>query len=219
MTGILEETPQLVAQGGPLNGQRWSLDRSLVIGREASCEVMIPNRMVSRFHARVTPTAAGIILEDLGSKNGTHLNGEPVASQVSLQDGDVIQVALAQQFTFLISDATIPLADNQESNPPMLKLDLRSRSVWVNNLELVPPLSALQFRVLQVLFSNQGKVISRQQLVNEAWGEEQALGVSDQALDALLRRLRDRIAQLDPQNEYVHTVRGHGVRFDNPTRS
>jgi DNA-binding response OmpR family regulator len=40
-------------------------------------------------------------------------------------------------------------------------------------------------------------------------------GVSDQALGALIRRLRDRYA-LDPTHQYIDTVRGHGIRLDNP---
>ncbi len=61
-----EEFPMLVAQEGPLKGQRWPLSRTLVIGREATCEVVIPDRQISRFHARLTLTPEGIILEDLG---------------------------------------------------------------------------------------------------------------------------------------------------------
>ena len=80
-----------------------------------------------------------------------------------------------------------------------------------------PPLSALQFHVLRVLYENQGQVVDRQQLVTDAWGEEQAVGVSDQALDALLRRLRDRIAAIDPEHPYIITVRGHGIRLENPS--
>jgi len=48
------------------------------------------------------------------------------------------------------------------------------------------------------------------------WGDEQSMGVSDQALDALIRRLRDRISALDPTHQYIDTVRGHGIRLDNP---
>ncbi len=95
-------------------------------------------------------------------------------------------------------------------------MDLRSRMVWVNHQLVDPPLSALQFRVLQVLAEHQGQVVNRHQLVGEAWGEDEAAGVSDQALDALLRRLRDRIAVIDPTHLYIVTVRGHGVKFDNP---
>jgi len=58
--------------------------------------------------------------------------------------------------------------------------------------------------------------VDRQKLVTSAWGEEQAVGVSDQALDALLRRLRDRIAAIDPAHSYIITVRGHGIKLENP---
>ena len=60
------------------------------------------------------------------------------------------------------------------------------------------------------------RVINRADLVAAVWGEEQSVGVSDQALDALIRRLRDRLSSLDPTHQYIDTVRGHGVRLDNP---
>jgi DNA-binding response OmpR family regulator len=127
----------------------------------------------------------------------------------------VVSIALAQQFLFLTSDATVPLI---ESGKPArcLRLDLRSRSVWVKDQIIDPPLSALQFHTLRVLQERQGQVISREDLVMEAWGDEQAVGVSDQALDALLRRLRERISNVDPVHHYIITVRGHGIRLDNP---
>jgi len=209
------ELPVLVAQNGPLKGLRWTLSKPLLIGREATCEVVVPDRMVSRFHARLTPTPEGVVLEDLGSKNGTHRNGNSVEGQILLQDGDTVQIALAQQFVFLNSDATVPLVEPDE-RLGLLRLDIRSRQVWVDERLIDPPLSALQFHVLQVLYENQGQVISREQLVNAAWGEAEAVGVSDQALDALLRRLRDRIASIDPTHPYITTVRGHGLRLENP---
>ena len=215
MAGNLEEAPLLIGQTGPLKGERWVLNKIITIGRETTCEVVIPDRQVSRFHARLTPTLEGIILEDLGSKNGVHRNGTPVVGQVTLDDGDTVQIALAQQFLYLTSDATVPLTDFNDA-PGRLRLDLRSRSVWVDNRVIDPPISALQFHVLRVLFDHQGQVVDRHQLVREAWGDEEAVGVSDQALDALLRRLRDRITSVDPVNTYIVTVRGHGVRLDNP---
>jgi DNA-binding response OmpR family regulator len=139
-----------------------------------------------------------------------------VVGQVVLEDGDTVQIALAQQFLFLTSDATVPLSED-EAHPGRLRLDTRSRRVWVDDRLVDPPLSALQFHVLSVLYENQGQVVDRQQLVSNAWGEEQAIGVSDQALDALLRRLRDRIAEVDPVHPYIITIRGHGIRLENPT--
>jgi DNA-binding winged helix-turn-helix (wHTH) protein len=215
MEGNLTESPLLIAQNGPLKGQRWLVDKPLLVGRGATCEIMISDRMVSRFHARISPTDAGIVLEDLDSKNGTHCNGNPLTGPVILQDGDTVQIALAQQFLFLTSDATVPLSGD-EDRPGKLRLEMRSRRVWVNNHLVDPPLSALQFHVLHVLYENQGQVVDRQQLVRNAWGEDQAVGVSDQALDALLRRLRDRIAEIDPAHPYIVTLRGHGIRLENP---
>jgi hypothetical protein len=212
----LEEAPLLIGQTGPLKGERWVLNKILTIGRELTCEVVIPDRQVSHFHARLTPTLEGIVLEDLGSKNGIHRNGTPVVGQVTLQDGDTVQIALAQQFLYLTSDATVPLSDFEDSSG-RLRIDLRSRRVWVDNQVIDPPLSALQFHVLRVLSDHQGQVVDRHQLVSEAWGDEEAIGVSDQALDALLRRLRDRIAAVDPRHTYIVTVRGHGIRLDNPS--
>jgi DNA-binding winged helix-turn-helix (wHTH) protein len=215
MAGNLEEAPLLVAQSGPLKGQRWTLGKALLIGREATCDVVVPDRMVSRFHARVAPSPEGVYLEDLGSKNGTHCNGKPVTERVLLQDGDSVQIAIVQQFVYLTSDATMPLS---EPDVPVgcLRLDLRSRQVWVNEVPLEPPLSALQFHVLRVLYERQGQVVSREELVSASWGDDEAVGVSDQALDALLRRLRDRLAEIDPLHTYIVTVRGHGIRLDNP---
>jgi pSer/pThr/pTyr-binding forkhead associated (FHA) protein len=211
----LEEYPMLVAQEGPLSDQRWPLAGTVVLGRDSSCDIVIPDRQVSRYHARITPTKEGMILEDLGSKNGTHCNGTPLAAPLVLQDGDIVQIALAQKFQYLTSDATMPLTDGPVHSGRLM-VDARSRRVWINQQQLVPPLSAQQFKLLWVLYENQGQVISRADLISVVWGEEQSAGVSDQALDALIRRLRDRLASLDPTHQYIDTVRGHGVRLDNP---
>jgi len=205
----------LVAQEGPLSDQRWPLARTVVLGRDSTCDIVIPDRQVSRYHARITPTQEGMILEDLGSKNGTHCNGTPLTTPLVLQDGDMVQIALAQKFQFLTSDATVPLTEGASRNGRLM-MDARSRRVWINQQQLVPPLSAQQYKLLWLLYENQGQVISRVDMIAEVWGEEQSAGVSDQALDALIRRLRDRLAALDPAHQYIDTVRGHGVRLDNP---
>lgn len=211
-----EDFPILVAQEGPLKGQRWSVSHTLMVGRDSTCEINVQDRQVSRFHARITPTPEGVTIEDLGSKNGTNHNGTELTAPVMLQDGDLLGIALAQQLLFLTSDATMPLAENGIRSGRLL-MDQKSRRVWVNQQQVTPPLSAQQFKLLWMLYEKQGQVIGRTDLVTVVWGEEQMAGVSDQALDALIRRLRDRLAALDPTHQYIDTVRGHGVRLDNPT--
>src|SRR5512146_2061625 len=125
MKKTTEDYPLLVAQEGPLKGQRWQLSQTIVLGREASCDVVVADRQISRFHARVTPTPEGVILEDLGSKNGTHLNGMPLTAPVVLQDGDLVSVAMARQFLFLTSDTTMPLLEGARM-PAHLMMDQKS---------------------------------------------------------------------------------------------
>ncbi len=213
------ELPILIAQNGPLNGQRWLLESAMVVGRDPSCDLIINDRQISRFHARFDTTPNGIILEDLGSKNGTYYNGSLVEEPVLLKDGDQVQVALIQQFSFLTSDATMPLEAGflpAGQVNTRLHLDERSRRVWVNNKEVIPPLSAQQFRLLRALERRNGQVITRQQLIDDIWGSDQADGVSEQAFDALVRRLRERLQSMDKDHSYIVTVRGHGLRLDNP---
>lgn len=217
----IEDYPTIVAQAGPLSGQRWFIQDSLMLGRGTDCDIVIPSRQVSRYHARITHTSKGVLLEDLGSKNGTHHNGKSIIESVELDDGDIIQIALAQQFIYLSSDATLPLDSYlpesiQDKNRP-LRLDERSHRVWINDKEIIPPLSVSQFRLLEILYKHPGQVVSRAKIIESVWGEDDAIGVTEQALDAIVRRLRDRLTSVDPTHEYVVTVRGHGLRLDNPT--
>jgi DNA-binding response OmpR family regulator len=98
----------------------------------------------------------------------------------------------------------------------MLRLDKRSRRVWIGKDELLPPLSVSQYQLLELLYENPGRVISRNELIQAVWGKEDAVGISEQALDALIRRLRERLAAINATHQFLITVRGHGLRLDNP---
>ncbi len=225
MRGKAKPLLMLIAQGGQQDGQRWVVRKSILIGRGDDCDIIIPSQQVSRHHARIQVTPEGIVLEDLGSKNGTHCNGEKIVEPVILHEEDTVQVALAQQYVLVSSDATVPLNPNatlpekavvEHDSIHRLRLDKRSRRVWVNGDEIKLPLSLLQFNLLDVLYQNEEQVASREDIINAVWGEEDAAGVSEQALDALVRRLRDRLAEVDTAHDYIVTVRGHGFRMDNP---
>ncbi len=219
-----QDLPVLIAQTGPLEGERWTIEDTLLIGRDASCDIIVltPDKQVSRQHARIENTGNGVTVQDLGSKNGTHLNSQRVTDAVKLEDGDTIQIALAQQFVFLSSDATLPLdTEGLEviyEDEKMLKIDKRARRVFVGNTELNPPLSVAQFTMLELLSEADGDVVTRHELIAAVWGEEHAYDVSNQALDALVRRLRDRLAEVDDHG-FIVTVRGHGLRLNNPVNS
>lgn len=211
------ESPMLVIKEGATGGQKWSLEKEIVVvGRGQDCDIVLPERPISRRHAEVRRQGNQYVLRDLGSKNGTYLNGQEIDGPVPLQDGDEIQIALRVKLLFVGVDATIPLTLD-DTKGPGLGLDKVGRRVWVQGQEVTPPLSLAQYRVLELLYDGQGRVCSRDEIVTAVWTDEEAAGVTEQAIDALIRRLRDRLAELDPEHQYVVTVRGHGFRLDNRT--
>ena len=84
----------LVVVSGPpeLKGVKVSLDRAVRIGREPGLELVVADDFVSSLHARVVPGPQGPVLEDLGSTNGTVLNGQRLPRPVVLKAGDEVAV-------------------------------------------------------------------------------------------------------------------------------
>ena len=64
----------------------------VVIGRSPGADIVIGDDFVSARHARVTPAGDGAVVEDLGSTNGTLLNGRPLTAPTSLRPGDAIDI-------------------------------------------------------------------------------------------------------------------------------
>ncbi len=208
--------PILVVQEGQLAGKRWPLNKpSLTIGRGEECDVVLPDRQVSRRHVRILHDGLGYAVEDLGSKNGTYVNGAQAKGIVRLQDGDEIQIALSVRLLFVGAEATLPLTQEMLK---VIKLGLRlnksQRQVWVSGIPLDPALSLPQYRLLELLWERKGKVVTREDVIAAVWPESDEVGITEQAIDALVRRLRDRLAEIDPEHEYLVTVRGHGFRLD-----
>ena len=73
-------------------GQRFAVSGTLSIGRAAGCEITLDDTFISQVHARVSKGQSGVVVEDLGSTNGTYLNRKRVTAPVVVQSGDVIQV-------------------------------------------------------------------------------------------------------------------------------
>jgi hypothetical protein len=209
-----QDVAMLMVREGVSPRRQWTLQGGVtVIGRNEDCHVVIDDRQASRHHARITQTEDGYVLEDLDSKNGTFLNGQLLTVPVVLKDGDVIGIAFAAKLAFVDAGATAPLVFAEELGP-VLRVDTEAKRVWIAGVELDPPLSLAQYRLLELLYELRGRVVSREEVVSAVWAEDEAEGVSEQAIDALARRLRERIAEIDPDHQYVVTVRGHGFRLE-----
>ena len=81
---------------GPGAGRRIDLGGAAVeIGREEGVDVLLPeDDLVSRRHVRLTPDVGGIVVEDLGSRNGTFVNGDEIAGPARLQPGGQLLVGV-----------------------------------------------------------------------------------------------------------------------------
>jgi len=81
----------LVFISGPSLGLRREITDALTIGRSASCEIALDDDKVSRQHARIELDGVELKIRDLGSRNGTRVNGKRIRSELRLVDGDQIQ--------------------------------------------------------------------------------------------------------------------------------
>jgi DNA-binding response OmpR family regulator len=215
MKDLQTEQALLIWREGDLIKDQWVLqeaDQEITIGRSPDCTISIPIRWISRVHAMLRRERGQFTLEDAGSKNGVFVNGQRVIKPHPLNDGDVIQLAPGLELIYVDSEATAPLPGQRGLG---LQIDPLERQIYVHGQLLTPPLSNQQYQLLSKLVEQPGRVYSRDEIIEAAWPGESAEGVTDDAIDALVRRLRQRLAEIDPEHNFIVTVRGYGFRLDN----
>lgn len=214
MEHLQTEQALLIWREEDLIKDQWVLnetDMEILIGRSDDCKVHLPVRWISRIHAVLRRNQGQFMLEDAGSKNGVFLNGQRIIKPTALTDGDIIQLAPGLELIYVDSDATAPLPGRRGLG---LQVDGEERQIYIHGQQLDPPLSTQQYQLLAALADQPGKVYSRAEVIEAAWPGEAAEGVTDDAIDALVRRLRQRLAEIDPESEFIVTVRGYGFRLD-----
>lgn len=186
------------------------------LGRARDCSLVLDENGVSRLHARLEYAHEQVMLTDLGSTNGTYVNNQRIEPHKPrrLKSGDNLNLGgdCRLEFDDPAATATIPLVDVPI---PGLVLDESTAAVSIDGARLDPPLSPGQFALLQLLVENVGTVVTREEIREHVWGAEEGEEVTDQTLDALVSRLRKRLAAADPTHDYVHTRRGFGLIFHN----
>ncbi len=90
------EGPALVVRKGAETGERFVIDRErLTIGRDPDSDIFLNDVTVSRSHAVIEAAGQVVSIEDVGSLNGTYVNGVRV-DKAPLTDGDILQVGMFQ---------------------------------------------------------------------------------------------------------------------------
>lgn len=103
---------QLIMRSGPTPGAAFMLEGDqLTIGRDATNDIVINDAEISRRHARLTFQGGKYVLEDLGSTNGTFVNGQRLAGPRVLKAGEVVsfgeQIILVFEVTTIDAGATM----------------------------------------------------------------------------------------------------------------
>jgi DNA-binding response OmpR family regulator len=192
------------------NGElhEWPLDTEyMVLGRADTCDLVLNSQLISRRHASITRTPHGYLLEDLGSHNGTLVNGQRISEPYLLHDGDSIVIGGVRRLQFVDSDAT-----STRPLPPSrgIWLDTASQNVWIDGQCLQPPLSPAQFCLLQLLDAHRDQICTREQIMLAVWPDVSD-GISEDAIDGLIKRTRARLSELNRGDRYIKNVRGRGL--------
>lgn len=207
--------PRAGLRGQDGNGisHMWVLDGdSFVIGRYPPANLVIDQERISRQHAQIVYQDFGYFLHDLDSRNGTFVNGRPLEKESArLNDGDEIVFGGAASFHFFDPEET--------THGPRLGrlkgvwIDEKLHTVWVDAYLVDPPLSPAQLTLLSLLYEHMGQVVSRADIVTAVYADADPNGISNEAVDGLLKRLRQRLRHTKSGRDYIEVVRGHGVRL------
>jgi len=90
LLGMIPDGWSLIANSGPEKGQQIPINERTEIGRALECDISILEPALSRKHAEIEPIDGKLIIRDLGSANGTFVNGEKI-DELVLKDKDVLQ--------------------------------------------------------------------------------------------------------------------------------
>jgi len=133
---IMASQFQLIMRSGPTPGAAFTLEGDqLTIGRDSTNEIVINDAEISRRHARLTFQGGKYVLEDLGSTNGTFVNGQRLAGPRVLKPGEVVsfgeQIVLVFEATNIDAGATmvsprasaVPAAPRTFTPPPPPPVD------------------------------------------------------------------------------------------------
>lgn len=99
---------RMIVRTGPNPGTTYDLTKEVTLmGRDVSNDIILGDSEISRQHSRLTRTPGGYVLEDLGSTNGTFVNGERLMAPRVLNPGDLVALGENVSLTF---DSTAPEA-------------------------------------------------------------------------------------------------------------
>lgn len=181
-------------------------------GREPTNTVLLAHPMVSRHHARIEAADGGFVVEDLGSRNGTIVNGSTIAGRTAVPDPATISIGpFVMGVSREGSDETWTAVGSGKSFAPRTMLDRATRQLHIDGALVLDTLSANEYALLDLLALRAPAVVERATVGDTVWGEGQW---DVYMLHNLVSRIRKRIAQRGAWDEVIVTVPGIGYRLE-----
>ncbi len=197
--------PRLHIESGPQQGNEYLVRKpTTLIGRHEACDLVVDDAQVSRRHCQISWDGVYCTLEDLGSTNGTFINGQPLTAAYALRPGDKVQVANVI-FQFIDPQATLV-----GHKWPKLKIERPTRRVTVNGDPI--ELSAKEYTLLLFLDDHADRICSREEITTAVWPEYKG-SVFDYQVESLIKRLRQKLEPDAEESHLVVTIRGRGYRL------
>jgi serine phosphatase RsbU (regulator of sigma subunit) len=191
--------PSLIFLAGPNAGRRYKLgEGDYIIGRRSDCQIFVPDMRVSRQHARVCRENGAWCVEDLGSNNGTYVNGSRVQT-VALRHDDEITIA-NNRIRVEIPNAAKP---GSEFDSHVTIVDLNNPAIFISSDEASD--SGKSWRSQQSLVGiaasdRESRLLSRKLAAVQAILE---IAANTADPDELLESLVSQLLEVFPQAESV----------------
>ena len=200
-----------------------------VLGRHPHADVDLDNPFVSRKHAIIEYSDSGYTIIDLGSKNGTFVNGARLGDEPRpLKGGEIIEFGKGQvraKFSVGIKTITLP----EEAHPSRRKkrkseaprtitpdgivINMATREVYVRGVLVEPPLTGKDYEILALLSESPGFPKSNAEIAARAWPERPDGSVTLEEIGQRIHRIRSRIEPEPTNPKLIETMRGFGYKL------
>lgn len=170
------------------------LDRAnVLIGRDKTCDLCLRDAYVSRHHCWVERQDDSWYVRDLGSRNGTWVNGARVTQPTEVESGAVLKVGR----TLMRVEETTESTETSYQPPwPTLDLDFTHKTARLDDQLVLPPLTDAQWKALVLLWERRGRAVTREEIAANVWPELSRQDAS-RHVDRLMERIRMRLGDVE----------------------
>jgi len=178
--------------------KEYRVNRSqMTIGRSSSADIQVASNLVSRQHARLTLTNLGVVVEDLGSRNGLYVNSQKVRGSYRLKSGD----------TLTIGDENLVLAEIEEPVEERGGITLVGGQAYRESFEDDPSVATRSADVFQLLAG----VVDKALALGRGEEAEHIIGAH------LTSTLNDALHGKRPPQDLVRAAAGYALKIAGST--